>query len=87
MLLSEVTAVFQLFAPPAMDSNLQQVVSRLYDAAFAEQAFCSLTCFDCSKYMRIGTSEGGTAAILPSHRFVDRSLAQLFDPNDPDNEL
>ncbi|MCC7344378.1 MAG: hypothetical protein IT573_05520 [Deltaproteobacteria bacterium] len=78
---------FQQFAPPAMDSNLQQVVSRLYDAAFAEQALCSLTRFDCSKYMRIGTSEGGTAAILPSHRFVDRSLAQLFDPNDPDNEL
>lgn len=78
---------FQQFAPPAMDSNLQQVVSRLYDAAFAEQALCSLTRFDCSRYMRIGTSEGGTAAILPSHRFVDRSLAQLFDPNDPDNEL
>ncbi|MDL1871636.1 hypothetical protein FBR05_05480 [Deltaproteobacteria bacterium PRO3] len=80
-------ADFQQFAPPAMDNNLQQVVSRLYDAAFAEQALCSLTRFDCSKYIRIGTSEGGTAAILPSHRFVDRTLVQLFDPKDPDNEL
>lgn len=80
-------ADFQQFAPPSMDSNLQQVVNRLYDTTAAENAVCQLTRFDCHRYMRIGTSEGSTAALLPSHRYIGHSLAQLFNPDDPNNEL
>ncbi len=81
------TADFRQFAPPVMDGDLQQVISRVYDTVFAENAFCALPRFDCQRLLRIGTSEGGTATLLPSHRYLDHSLAQLFDPNSSQNKL
>jgi len=81
------TPEFRQFAPPVMDGDLQQVISRVYDTVIAENAFCGLPRFDCQRMLRIGTSEGGTAALLPSHRYLDHSLAQLFDPNSSLNKL
>lgn len=78
---------FKAFAPPVMDSGLQQVLSRVYDTVAAETAFCTLPRFDCGHMMRIGTSEGGTAVLVPSHRFLDHSLAQLFVPAGFGNKL
>ena len=72
---------FKQFAPPTMDSGLQQVVNRIYDTVFGETAFCRSARFDCSRMMRIGTSEGGTAVLAPSHRYIDHSLEQLFEPD------
>lgn len=81
------TAEFRQFAPPVMDGNLQQTVSRIYDTIIAEDVFCRLPRFDCNRMVRIGTSEGGTATLLPSHRYLDHSLAQLFDPASAQNKL
>lgn len=81
------SAAFQQFAPPVMDNDLQQVISRVYDTVTAEAALCSLPRFDCARMLRIGTSEGGTAALLPSHRYLEHSLIQLFDPSSPMNQL
>jgi hypothetical protein len=81
------TPEFKQFAPPVMDSGLSQVVSRVYDTTAAEAAFCSFSRLDCARLFRIGTSEGGTAALLPAHRFLDHSLAQLFDPGSKSNKL
>lgn len=78
---------FQQFAPPVMDSGLQQVISRVYDTAIVETTLCGMNRFDCKRSLRIGTSEGGTATLLPSHRFLDHSIAQLFDPNNANNKL
>lgn len=78
---------FRAWAPAYMDGQLQQVISRVYDTAVAETELCQLKRFDCTRLMRIGTSEGGTAAMLPSHRFIDHSLAQLFDADHPQNRL
>ena len=71
---------FKQFAPPTMDNGLQQVVNRVYDTVSGETAFCTLKRFDCGKMMRIGTSEGGTAVLAPSHRYIDHSLKELFVP-------
>jgi hypothetical protein len=81
------TTDFRQFAPPVMDGDLQQVISRVYDTVIAENAFCALPRFDCNRSLRLGTSEGGTATLLPSHRYLDHSLAQLFDPNSTLNKL
>jgi len=81
------TAEFQQYAPPVMDSNLQQVISRVYDTVIVESTLCTTGRFDCKRALRIGTSEGGTATLLPSHRYLDHSIAQLFDPNSPQNKL
>jgi hypothetical protein len=81
------TPAFKQFAPPVMDNDLQQVISRVYDTVIAENAFCALPRFDCQRSLRIGTSEGGTSTLLPSHRSLDHSLAQLFDPNSAQNKL
>ncbi|MCB1213998.1 MAG: hypothetical protein KDK66_00850 [Deltaproteobacteria bacterium] len=78
---------FVSFAPPEMDSNLNQVVSRLMDTVVAEKSFCALASLDCSRMARIGTSEGGTAVLVASHRYLEAAWNQLFDAEDPDNEL
>jgi hypothetical protein len=80
-------ARFSQFAPSNMDSRLQQVVSRIYDTAFGETAFCTLPRFDCRRMMRIGTSEGATAILAPSHRHIDFTLQKLFDALSDDNKL
>lgn len=81
------TDAFRDFAPAVMDNNLQQTLVRLHDTLHAEKELCRLARLDCSHMMRIGTSEGATAALLPTHRALDSAVAALYDPGNPGNAL
>jgi hypothetical protein len=78
---------FDPYRVPGMDSNLQQETLRVYDLTFAESVLCKWKRIDCTRMFRIGTSEGAQGILLPTHRYLDASLAQLFNSSSTKNRL